>query len=101
MQDGVGGAANPQRAPGKCEPFMDHVRALLRQAGVLYADETPARAAGGLEYVHVACTEYLTVMHVGDRSAATIDVQIQGPRFNLGQFPQMPDGPDLPPGRTP
>ena len=25
---------------------MDHVRGLLRQAGVLYADETPARAAG-------------------------------------------------------
>ncbi|MGH3499575.1 MAG: IS66 family transposase, partial [Nocardioidaceae bacterium] len=24
-------------------------------------------------YVHVACTEYLTLMHVGDRSAATID----------------------------
>ena len=28
-------------------------------------------------------------------------VQIQGPRFNLGQFPQMPNGPDLPGGRTP
>jgi hypothetical protein len=27
-------------------------------------------------------------------------VQIQGPRFNLGQFPQAPNGPDLPGGRT-
>jgi transposase len=61
------------KAAGKLEPFMDHVRALLRQAGVIYADETPARAAGGLRYVHVACTEFLTCMHTGGRSAADID----------------------------
>lgn len=61
------------RAAARCEPFMDHVRSLLRQAGVLYADETPAGASGGLEYVHVACTEYLTAMHTGGRSAADID----------------------------
>jgi transposase len=61
------------KAAGKLEPFMDHVRALLRQAGVIYADETPARAATGLEYVHVACTEFLTCMHTGGRSAADID----------------------------
>jgi hypothetical protein len=40
---------------------------------VLRADETTGRAAGALSYVHVACTEYLTLMHVGDRSTATID----------------------------
>jgi transposase len=61
------------KAAGKLEPFMDHVRGLLRQAGVLYADETPARAAGHLAYVHVACTGYLTAMHTGGRSAADID----------------------------
>jgi transposase len=61
------------KAAGKLEPFMDHVRALLRQAGVIYADETPARAASGLQYVHVACTEFLTCMHTGGRSAADID----------------------------
>jgi len=61
------------KAAGKLDPFMDHVRRLLRQAGVLYADETPARAAGHLEYVHVACTGYLTAMHTGGRSAADID----------------------------
>ena len=61
------------KAAGKLEPFMDQVRGLLRQAGVLYADETPARAAGHLEYVHVACTEFLTAMHTGGRSAADID----------------------------
>ena len=54
-------------------PFTDRVRALLRAAGVLYADETPARAAGGLRYVHVACTEFLTAMHTGGRSAEDID----------------------------
>ncbi len=61
------------KAAVRCEPFTDHVRALLRQAGVLYADETPARAAGHLGYVHVACTQYLTAMHTGGRSAADID----------------------------
>jgi transposase len=53
--------------------FLGHVRTLLARAPVLHADETPGRAAGALSYVHVACTEYLTVMHVGDRSATTID----------------------------
>ena len=54
-------------------PFMDRVRELLPAAGVLYADETPARAAGKLRYVHVACTEFLTAMHTGDRSSEAID----------------------------
>ncbi len=53
--------------------FLPHVRGLLRTVGVLHVDETPGRVAGGLSYVHVACTEFLTAMHVGDRSAATID----------------------------
>jgi transposase len=61
------------KAAARREPFADHVRALLRQAGVQYAGETPARAAGHLEYVHVACTEYLTAMHTCARSAADID----------------------------
>jgi transposase len=50
-----------------------HIQRLLAGAPLLHADETPGRAAGSLAYVHVACTEYLTLMHVGDRSAATID----------------------------
>jgi transposase len=53
--------------------FLGHMQHLLASAPVLHADETPGRAAGALAYVHVACTEYLTLMHVGDRSAATID----------------------------
>ena len=54
-------------------PFLDRVQALLRTAGVLYADETPARADGRLHYVHVACTEFLTALHTGGRSADDID----------------------------
>ena len=53
--------------------FMDLVQDLLRQAPAVHADETPARAAGGLRYVHLACTAYLTLMHTGDRSADAID----------------------------
>jgi hypothetical protein len=41
--------------------------------GVLHADETTGRAAAALSYVHVACTEYLTLMHVGGRSSDDID----------------------------
>ncbi len=53
--------------------FMDRVRELLRAAPAVHADETPARAAGGTRYVHLACTAYLTCMHTGDRSAEAID----------------------------
>lgn len=61
--------------------FLAHLRELLAAAPVLHADETPARAAGHLSYVHVACTEYLTLMHTGDRSAATIDAGGVLPHF--------------------
>jgi transposase len=53
--------------------FMDHIRALLQTAPAVHADETPARAAGGTRYVHLACTRYLTHLHTGDRSADAID----------------------------
>ncbi len=53
--------------------FMDGVRELLRAAPAVHADETPARAAGGTRYVHLACTRYLTHLHTGDRSAGAID----------------------------
>jgi transposase len=52
---------------------MDRVRELLPAAPVLYADETPARCAGKLRCVHVACTEFLTAMHTGDRTSQAID----------------------------
>ena len=53
--------------------FTDLVKELLRQAEAVHADETPARAAGGMRYVHLACTPFLTHMHTGDRSADAVD----------------------------
>jgi transposase len=53
--------------------FLPRVRELLAAVGVLHADETPGRAEGGLSYVHVACTEYLTAMHTGGRTKTDID----------------------------
>jgi transposase len=62
-----------RKAAERLGPFMDRVRALLRQADVLHADETTARADGDLSYVHVACTEFLTHLHTGGRSGDDID----------------------------
>src|ERR671913_506965 len=56
-----------------CAHYLPRVRELLTQVGVLHADETPGRAEGGLSYVHVACTEYLTAMHTGGRAKTDID----------------------------
>ena len=53
--------------------FLEQVRELLKTAPAVHADETPARAAAGTRYVHLACTAYLTHMHTGDRSAQAID----------------------------
>ena len=53
--------------------FMQRVRELLTAAPAVHADETPARAAAGTRYVHLACTAYLTHLHTGDRSAGAID----------------------------
>ncbi len=63
------------RAAGLVEAsgFTDRARELLKAAPAVHADETPARAAGGTRYVHLACTRYLTCMHTGDRSAEAID----------------------------
>lgn len=53
--------------------FLEAVRKLLAAAPVVHADETFARADGTSAYVHVACTEHLTLMHTGNRSAQSID----------------------------
>jgi transposase len=53
--------------------FMDRVRELLKTAPAVHADETPARAAAGTRYVHLACTACLTHMRTGDRSSQAID----------------------------
>jgi transposase len=65
--------------------FPAAVRKLLACAPVVHADETFARAAGATTYVHVACTEHLTLMHTGDRSAKTIDAGGVLPALGAGQ----------------
>jgi transposase len=62
--------------------FVAHMQALLATAPVLHADETTGRAAGALSYVHVACTEYLTLMHVGGRTKGDIDAGGVLPAFS-------------------
>jgi transposase len=62
--------------------FTAHMRELLTAAPVLHADETTGRAAGALSYVHVACTRYLTLMHVGGRSSDDIDAGGVLPSFD-------------------
>jgi len=53
--------------------FTGRVRELLKTAPAVDAGETPARAAGGTRYLHLACTRYLTCMHTGNRSVDAID----------------------------
>ncbi|MGQ0841425.1 IS66 family transposase [Actinokineospora sp.] len=61
--------------------FTAHMQALLATAPVVHADETTGRVAGKLSYVHVACTEYLTLMHVGGRTKGDIDAGGVLPEF--------------------
>jgi transposase len=62
-----------REAVDRLGPFVDRVRVLLRASAVIGADETPAWVAGGWRYVHVACTDRLTLLHAGSRSKADID----------------------------
>lgn len=62
-----------REAVDRLGPFVDRMRVLLRAAAVVGADETPAWVDGGWKYVHVACTERLTLLHAGSRSKVDID----------------------------
>ena len=62
-----------REAVDRLGPFIDRVRVLLRAEQVIGADETPAWVDGGWKYVHVACTDMLTLLHAGSRSKVDID----------------------------
>ncbi len=62
-----------REAVDRLGPFVDRVRVLLRAQAVIGADETPAWVDGGWKYVHVACTDMLTLLHAGSRSKNDID----------------------------
>jgi transposase len=73
LSTGFTGRARRRAAKKLTATFLPHMKDLLATAPMLHADETTGRAAGALSYVHVACTEYLTLLHVGGRSSADID----------------------------
>ncbi|MFC0530992.1 IS66 family transposase [Phytohabitans kaempferiae] len=79
LRPGRGGRVHRVRARGvrrgcrKVGAVVDRLRQLLHAQPVLHADQTPARVAGALRYVHVACTEQYTLFHVGGRCAADVD----------------------------
>jgi transposase len=62
--------------------FLPRVKELIAAAPVAHADETTARAEGKSVYLHVACTEYLTAMHTGDRTKETVDAGGIWPAFD-------------------
>jgi transposase len=62
-----------REAVDRLGPFVDRVRVLLRAQRVIGADEAPAWVDGGWRYVHVACTDRLTLLHAGSRSSTDID----------------------------
>jgi transposase len=55
------------------EHWLPTVFGLFKTATVVHVDETPARAAGKLAYVHIKTTDTVAVLHTGDRSKKTID----------------------------
>jgi transposase len=56
------------QAAGLVEPSLDLVRALLMLGHVLHADETTTRIGGRRRWLHVACTEHLTLLGLAPRS---------------------------------
>ena len=81
VSDGWVAGLRAQAAGLLTDRFLPQVRALIAAAPVAHADQTTARAAGALTYLHVACTAHLTVMHVGDRTRETIDAGGIWPAF--------------------
>lgn len=56
------------RAAELVEPSLDLIRALLVLGHVLHADETTTRIGSRRRWLHVACTEHLTLLGLAPRS---------------------------------
>ena len=57
-----------EQASGLVEPSLDLIRALLVLGHVLHADETTTRIGSRRRWLHVACTEHLTLLALAPRS---------------------------------
>jgi transposase len=69
-------------AAGALEPFTAQVRDQLQSAPVAHFDETGARVAGKLWWVHVACTDTLTLYHrASSRGSKSADLGGVLPQF--------------------
>ncbi len=67
----TGWVASPlSEAAGLVEESLNLVRALLVLGHVLHADETTTRIGVTRRWLHVACTDLLTLLHLAPRSRA-------------------------------
>ncbi|MGW6412656.1 IS66 family transposase [Streptomyces vinaceus] len=57
-------------AAGLAADSVDLIRALLVMGHILHADETTTRIGSVRHWLHVACTEFLTLLHLAPRSRA-------------------------------
>jgi transposase len=55
------------------EDSLDLIRALLVMGHILHADETTTRIGAVRRWLHVACTDFLTLLHLAPRSRAGAD----------------------------
>jgi transposase len=60
-------------AAGLVGDSLDLIRALLILGHVLHADETTTRIGSARRWLHVACTDLLTLLHLAPRSRAGAD----------------------------
>ncbi|WP_155054304.1 IS66 family transposase [Streptomyces blattellae] len=60
-------------AAGLVEDCLNLIRALLIMGHVLHADETTTRIGTTRRWLHVACTDFLTLLHLAPRSRAGAD----------------------------
>jgi transposase len=62
------------QAAGLVENSLNVIRALLVLGHVLHADETTTRIGSVRRWLHVACTDFLTLLHLAPRSRAGADL---------------------------
>jgi transposase len=63
------------------EDSLNLIRALLVMGHVLHADETTTRIGTTRHWLHVACTDFLTLLHLAPRSRAGADKGGVLPRY--------------------